>query len=63
MSPRQNMLTPCADNQFASGGSGLTAPARVPAGPGAKTVVITDSGGDGPGPRAAVIPGGGPPPL
>jgi len=30
------------------------------AGAGANTVVITDNGGDGPGPKAAVIPGGGP---
>src|SRR4029077_12222961 len=30
------------------------------AGAGAITVVITDNGGDGPGPKAALIPGGGP---
>jgi len=30
------------------------------AGADASTVVITDNGGDGPGPKAALIPGGGP---
>jgi hypothetical protein len=29
---------------------------------GPKTVVIADTGGDGPGPKRVVIPGGGPPP-
>ena len=29
--------------------------------PGPKTVVIADTGGDGPGPKVAVIQGGGPP--
>jgi hypothetical protein len=33
-----------------------------PPAPGPKTVVIADTGGDGPGPKAVVIPGGGPPP-
>jgi hypothetical protein len=35
---------------------------QPPAPPGPKTVVIADTGGDGPGPKAVVIPGGGPPP-
>jgi hypothetical protein len=29
---------------------------------GPKTVVIADTGGDGPGPKAVISPGGGPPP-
>jgi hypothetical protein len=37
-------------------------PAGQPPAPGPKTVVIADTGGDGPGPKAVVIPGGGPPP-
>ncbi|HET9082098.1 MAG TPA: hypothetical protein VFO01_16500 [Trebonia sp.] len=37
-------------------------PVGQPPAPGLKTVVITDNGGDGPGPKAVVIPGGGPPP-
>jgi hypothetical protein len=37
-------------------------PVGQPPAPGPKTVVIADTGGDGPGPKAVVIPGGGPPP-
>jgi hypothetical protein len=35
-------------------------PVGQPPAPGPKTVVIADTGGDGPGPKAVVIPGGGP---
>jgi hypothetical protein len=35
-------------------------PVGQPAAPGPKTVVIADTGGDGPVPEAVVLPGGGP---
>jgi hypothetical protein len=37
-------------------------PVGQPPAPGPKTVVIADAGGDGPGLKAVVIPGGGPSP-
>jgi hypothetical protein len=37
-------------------------PAGQPPAPDPETVVIADAGGDGPGPKAVVTPGGGPPP-
>lgn len=37
-------------------------PVGQPPAPRPKTVVIADTGGDGPGPKAVVTPGAGPPP-